>query len=1210
MTGVFRIKKARNEELRQKAGFERKLSDKFIQWVQMTPFSSWKKYYFVLEGKLLTYYQSENDYKGLQGAKGSLDLAELQDVEVKKQGKAKLRFPFSVSRQDKKTADLAAAETEEDREEWVKVILQTKQISRLSSSENILVSPNPSQIKEIKENTATVPAAGVTLSSINHPVESTSNESETEESQQKEPEMIQPKKVPRIGFGIPLDLGNVKLKKTEKSRKDESEKVNTISDMRDVNGTKVFGVNLMQTSVVSISSKKEEKDEKVDGLKGYNHDDKMEKHQNSHLSENLTTAKHTDRNEREKHKSKQIHENEDTNNGADIFGKIQPKIPLNKSSLQPNADVQIKIVSPDIMSSKTDGTKRSPSPNTDQCKDVQSVIEKCVEEFKEISLYTYLKESKSDNQSFHDSETEDVRYSDDDSDIQDDALGCINVNAETNANAGNNEDKDMADNKDIFTEEMQSDILESPFTSVRVQEKKNYTETGCEEDTIQKPKVQPKSPLNNSLLPPYADVEINRLSPDSKRSEMFGKKRAPSPNTSLSKDVQSVTEKSAEKCKEISLYEYLKESKSDNQSIHYSETGDVRYSDDDSDIQDDELGCINVIAESIGNEGNYEDKDTVDNKYIITKETQSDILEIPHMSVMVQEKSDVEINRLSPDSKRSDMFGKKRAPSPNTSLSKDVQSVTEKSAEKCKEISLYEYLKESKSDNQSIHYSETGDVRYSDDDSDIQDDELGCINVIAESIGNEGNYEDKDTVDNKYIITKETQSDILEIPHMSVMAQEKSDVEINRLSPDSKRSEMFVKKRAPSPNTSLSKDVQSVTEKSAEKCKEISLYEYLKESKSDNQSIHDSETGDVRYSDDDSDIQDDELGCINVIAESIGNEGNYEDKDTVDNKYIITKETQSDILEIPHMSVMVQEKSDVEINRLSPDSKRSDMFGKKRAPSPNTSLSKDVQSVTEKSAEKCKEISLYEYLKESKSDNQSIHYSETGDVRYSDDDSDIQDDELGCINVIAESIGNEGNYEDKDTVDNKYIITKETQSDILEIPHMSVMAQEKSDVEINRLSPDSKRSEMFVKKRAPSPNTSLSKDVQSVTEKSAEKCKEISLYEYLKESKSDNQSIHDSETGDVRYSDDDSDIQDDELGCINVIAESIGNEGNYEDKDTVDNKYIITKETQSDILEIPHMSVTVQEKSDEKKEHDVFDEEFLRMLEYIKEFEDEWKINK
>ncbi|KAK7084757.1 hypothetical protein SK128_001906 [Halocaridina rubra] len=413
-----------------------------------------------------------------------------------------------------------AAETEKDREDWVKVIIRTKQIRRMSVSQNVLDMPVPSQPKDTKEKSATMPMAGVTLSSINPSDDSSSNESKVAELPQPEQDLIQPKKVARIGIGIPLDLSNVKLKKVDKSRNNESEE----SHIKDLTGTEKSGVALKQTSGVSISNEKEEKeDEKTDALKVNINDEKLDKLQSRQRNEDITqaqTIKPTERNVSDKQISKQILEDEDTEekdmNSAHKIGiklkktssteilkkdntkknynqtgyeednlkksKMQPKIPLNKRALLSYTEAEISRAPPDSMRSKRLGTKRSPSPNIPLSKGVQSVIEKSAEEVKESSSDIYSKERRFNDQVINTAETIEIRYSDEELDIQDEGFGCINVNAESVKNPSNNQDTDMASNKDISTEEIQSDILEIPYVSVTVKDESDEKQVDEEFD--------------------------------------------------------------------------------------------------------------------------------------------------------------------------------------------------------------------------------------------------------------------------------------------------------------------------------------------------------------------------------------------------------------------------------------------------------------------------------------------------------------------------------------------------------------------------------------------------------------------------------------------------------------------------------------------------------------------------------------------------------
>ncbi|XP_068217122.1 nucleolar protein dao-5-like isoform X2 [Palaemon carinicauda] len=380
-----------------------------------SPFSLWKKYYFVLDGKLLMYYRSDSDYKGLAGAKGSLDLTPLEDVKIKKPGKTKAPFPFGLYMKNPKTVNLAA-ETTEEREKWMAILLGTKRHgTRLSGSDSALKTED-SPVQEAKHKKyATMPAGNMPPNTEDS---SSDSESDDKKEEEEEPKFIQPKKVTRVAIGLPIDIGSVKLKKVSENPKKVEKPTEPENPVLE---SEVFGVKLKKLSV------------------GGTTDSNIEGKSNS-----------TEKNASSRRPSKQA------------------VIPLNKSPLLPRVDIETDQKSLNCKPSGSTERKRSPSPCIPLSKGVHAFISKSTDEEKEKEstneLIVYTAESR------------EIRYSEDALSIEDDpdvefleALDEIKKSLENLEFAGE-ENLQKSDNRE------HQDIAEIPQVSVTLKENPEESE--------------------------------------------------------------------------------------------------------------------------------------------------------------------------------------------------------------------------------------------------------------------------------------------------------------------------------------------------------------------------------------------------------------------------------------------------------------------------------------------------------------------------------------------------------------------------------------------------------------------------------------------------------------------------------------------------------------------------------------------------------------
>ncbi|XP_050692004.1 titin-like isoform X3 [Eriocheir sinensis] len=203
-------------------------------------FNPWKEYYFVLDGLLLTYYSSKQQYDDLSGMKGSLDLTLAEEVQSRKPGFMKTHHPFCLTRRNLSSINLAAG-TKEDRHRWLETLsaaIRPHRISSHSSDRTLHTTASASHAAPAAEPTnkaSTLPARVKGLNSYASSVSEEEEEEEEvkkvkekkeeeeevkkEEEEEEEPELIKPKKILKVPIGLPLgmvNLGEVKLKKLEK----------------------------------------------------------------------------------------------------------------------------------------------------------------------------------------------------------------------------------------------------------------------------------------------------------------------------------------------------------------------------------------------------------------------------------------------------------------------------------------------------------------------------------------------------------------------------------------------------------------------------------------------------------------------------------------------------------------------------------------------------------------------------------------------------------------------------------------------------------------------------------------------------------------------------------------------------------------------------------------------------------------------------------
>ncbi|KAK8722051.1 hypothetical protein OTU49_012453, partial [Cherax quadricarinatus] len=228
-------------------------------------FSTWKRYYFTLNGRLLTYYKPQRHYQdpgGQQGSpsgpqsgpKGVLDLDFLLQVTVGRRGIMKANYPFKLTCKNLPSVKLAA-ETSEVREKWVRILQDVLQDvrqdaptgpERLSSSDNALSTPGCHSLSPStqKMKSATLPGGRVSGQDVSS---STSGEEESQvlEPQvlepQEEPQLIKPKKILRVPVAGPLygvNIAAIKLKSTKTLHKEVREDTSSSSSDQDDIGSK------------------------------------------------------------------------------------------------------------------------------------------------------------------------------------------------------------------------------------------------------------------------------------------------------------------------------------------------------------------------------------------------------------------------------------------------------------------------------------------------------------------------------------------------------------------------------------------------------------------------------------------------------------------------------------------------------------------------------------------------------------------------------------------------------------------------------------------------------------------------------------------------------------------------------------------------------------------------------------------------------------
>ncbi|KAK4295681.1 hypothetical protein Pmani_031781 [Petrolisthes manimaculis] len=314
------------------------------------PFMWWKRYFFVLDGKLLMYYRPEQDSQSLSVVKGSLDLAMMEQVNIKRPGIMRSNFPFKLTRRNLPSVSLAA-ETKEERTRWLGVIGEL--LNRLQHLTDH--SSDPTRRAQHSANT-TSDKDEVDLKEI----EEEKEEDKLKEEEDEDPGLIKPKKVMRVPIGgLPManvNLGSIKLRTVQESTKrkevDES-RDQTANDKDEDTGIEknktpeeLFGVKLKKT--VKYKSRWNDGDRKpTDG-----EDRKEEAGEETKEQRGETIPKRPTK---------------------------QPVIPLNTSGLLARPDMQTTKVTPASPKRSTTDRKKSPSPTIPISRSVQALTKSAEE---------------------------------------------------------------------------------------------------------------------------------------------------------------------------------------------------------------------------------------------------------------------------------------------------------------------------------------------------------------------------------------------------------------------------------------------------------------------------------------------------------------------------------------------------------------------------------------------------------------------------------------------------------------------------------------------------------------------------------------------------------------------------------------------------------------------------------------------------------------
>ncbi|XP_063840575.1 FK506-binding protein 5-like [Scylla paramamosain] len=315
--------------------------------------------------------------------KGSLDLSLVEEVRAKKPGILRIHHPFCLARRNLPSIKLAA-ETREEQEQWMEVLkaaVGPRRLSCYSSDKTLNSGTSPTNYLE---KSATLPGRIKNVSSYSSSITEEEDDEEKKELEEKEeekekeeePELIKPKKIPRMPIGMPIfkpNLEQVKLKNVERKevkREDVEEgKAANVSPrgLRQEDPSKEASVSEVFGVVLKKAKKKEEKEE----------EEKVEKQ------------------EEEKESSKEAGGGRD---GSASPGHAtssnrrplkQPVIPLNNKLLVLPEVKESKSpkVSPVTQKRSTVDRRKSPSPSLPISKSVQALT-KSAEEVRTTQMDT------------------------------------------------------------------------------------------------------------------------------------------------------------------------------------------------------------------------------------------------------------------------------------------------------------------------------------------------------------------------------------------------------------------------------------------------------------------------------------------------------------------------------------------------------------------------------------------------------------------------------------------------------------------------------------------------------------------------------------------------------------------------------------------------------------------------------------------------------
>ncbi|KAK3854613.1 hypothetical protein Pcinc_038917 [Petrolisthes cinctipes] len=334
------------------------------------PFVWWKRYFFVLDGKLLMYYRPEQDSQSLSVVKGSLDLAMMEQVTVKRPGIMRSNFPFKLTRRNLPSVSLAA-ETKEERTRWMDVIGEL--LNRLQhltdhSSDPTRRTPHPANTPSDKKY-STLPNPKKSISSAGS---SSSSEDEVDlkgieeekeeklkEEEDEDPGLIKPKKILRVPIGMPMakvNLESIKLRNVQESTKRKEVDENRDQTANDKDEDTGIEKNKTPEELFGVKLKKTIKDKAR-----WNDGDRK-------------LADGEDRKEEAGEETKE-------QRGESIPKRPtkQPVIPLNTTGLLARPDIQTTKVTPASPKRSTTDRKKSPSPTIPISRSVQALTKSAEE---------------------------------------------------------------------------------------------------------------------------------------------------------------------------------------------------------------------------------------------------------------------------------------------------------------------------------------------------------------------------------------------------------------------------------------------------------------------------------------------------------------------------------------------------------------------------------------------------------------------------------------------------------------------------------------------------------------------------------------------------------------------------------------------------------------------------------------------------------------